>query len=267
MCRKHLILFILFTPFFIRVHAQEYLLNAIPVQEQLPVASVHVLMQDSEGYMWYGTRDGGLCRSNGYQIDVFRGGNSDHINTLAEDQSGHILFGTHDGLYVIDKTDYSIREVDSTLQGVDVDPILTATDGSLWVGAENELRHYGSQGQLLGRYPSTWKGRAVAPCRIMEDSHGTLWVSQWGGGIVSYDRQADAMTEQPWQDGLQPLNIVEDGDGCYWVATWGDGIVLFEPQDILHDSRAAIKVLWRHKLSICCVTHCTNDCLLLRWTG
>ena len=211
------------------VHAQEYLLNAIPAQEQLPVASIHVLMQDSEGYMWYGTRDGGLCRSNGYQIDVFHGSNSDHINTLAEDQSGHILFGTHDGLYVIDKTDYSIREVDSTLQGVDVDPILTATDGSLWVGAENELRHYDSQGQLLGRYPSTWKGRAVAPCRIMEDSHGTLWVSQWGGGIVCYDRQTDAMTEQPWQDGLQPLNSVEDGDGCYWVATWGDGIVLFEP--------------------------------------
>jgi len=187
------------------------------------VASIHVLMQDSEGYMWYGTRDGGLCRSDGYQIDIFHGGNSNHINALAEDYSGHLLFGTHDGLYAIDKTDYSICTIDSSLQGLDIDPILVASDSTLWVGAVNELRHYDSQWHLIARYPSIRKGQKVAPCRITEDSHGTLWVSQWGGGIVRYDRQTDAFVEQPWPDRQQPLNIVEDGNGQYWVGTWGRG--------------------------------------------
>ena len=229
MWRKHLISLSLLICFVFFVHAQDYLLNAIPVQEQLPVASIHVLMQDSEGYMWYGTRDGGLCRSDGYQIDIFHGGNSNHINALAEDYSGHLLFGTHDGLYAIDKTDYSICTIDSSLQGLDIDPILVASDSTLWVGAVNELRHYDSQWHLIARYPSIRKGQKVAPCRITEDSHGTLWVSQWGGGIVRYDRQTDAFVEQPWPDRQQPLNIVEDGNGQYWVGTWGEGIVLYEP--------------------------------------
>lgn len=53
-------------------HASDYTLLPIATQSQLPVAELHNLIQDSEGYMWYATGDGGLCRDNGYHIDVFR---------------------------------------------------------------------------------------------------------------------------------------------------------------------------------------------------
>ena len=188
------------------------------------MASIHVPFQDSEGYMWLGTRDGGLCRNDGYEVEVF--GANYHVNSISEDQFGHIVFGTHDGLFALDKKDYSMHVVDSTLLGWDVDPVLMASDGTLWVGAGKTVRHYDDQWRLMASYASEWESKAVAPCRMAEDREGRIWVAQWDGGILQYEPVADRWIPSSWPENLQALNIVEDEQkDVYWVATWGDGIV------------------------------------------
>ena len=102
-------------------HGQNgYILTPLPTQELLPVASIHTALQDKEGFIWYATRDGGLCRDNGYSIDVFRSdrfnptliGKSNQIKDVAETKDGCIVFSNEDGLYVLDKRDYSVKLVD-----------------------------------------------------------------------------------------------------------------------------------------------------------
>ncbi|MEQ3233321.1 hypothetical protein [Bacteroides cellulosilyticus] len=46
-------------------------MTELHTQELLPVAHIHRIFQDSEGYMWYATEGGGLCRDNGYQAHSF----------------------------------------------------------------------------------------------------------------------------------------------------------------------------------------------------
>ena len=99
------------------VSAQQVVVTELPTQKLLPVAHIHIL-QDSEGYMWYATEGGGLCRDNGYQIDVFRSDlntpnllSSNDITCLTEDNNHHIWFGTKRGLYKLDKRNYSITEI------------------------------------------------------------------------------------------------------------------------------------------------------------
>lgn len=65
--------------------AGSFLLRRLPTQGLLPVSNVHCVLQDSEGYMWYATYGGGLCRDNGFQIDVFR--HSDTYPTMAADNN------------------------------------------------------------------------------------------------------------------------------------------------------------------------------------
>jgi len=220
----------------------KYLLTPLPTQEQLPVASIHTLLQDSEGFMWYATRDGGLCRDNGYSIDVFRSdrfnptlmGKSNHINALAETLDNRIVFANRDGLYVLDKRDYSIRIVDKNLEGQNVEPLMIAADGTLWASNNKVIYHYDKNLNRIGSYRSTWHGEQKYPCHLIEDSKENVWAVQWSGGLLKYDSQKDCFVEQYWVDGLMPAYMVEDmTNNCYWVATWGNGIVKYLPDQQL----------------------------------
>ena len=70
----------------------------------MPVGNVHQTMQDRSGYIWYATDGGGVCRDNGYQIDVLREGlPSLQVTQIAEDTAGTIWVGTLNGLCRIEK--------------------------------------------------------------------------------------------------------------------------------------------------------------------
>lgn len=217
---------------------QKYILTPLSTQEQLPVASIHTLIQDKEGFMWYATRDGGLCRDNGYQIDVFRSdrfnptliGKSNHINDIQESFDGNIIFTNKDGLYILDKKDYSIRSIDKEMTGQIVEPILMASDSTLWTSANGIVYHYDKNLNRIGSYSSMWNGRTKFSSRMMEDTNGNIWISQWNGGIIRYDKKTNHFVEEYWEDNLIPINIVEDeANNCLWIATWGNGIVKYVP--------------------------------------
>ena len=219
--------------------ASEYILHPIPTLSQLPVASIHTILQDREGYIWYGTRDGGLCRDNGYYINVFRSdrtnpaliGQSNYINEVVEGTNNRIIFSNGDGLFVLDKADYSISCVDEELRGMTIEPLLVARDSSLWASAERMIYHYDQNLQRIGAYPSVWKGESKYAIRMTEAQDGSIWASQWEGGIIRYDAQKDAWIQQYWDDKLIPTNIVEDAVAdSFWVGTWGNGIVRYIPE-------------------------------------
>lgn len=220
-------------------HASDYTLLPIATQSQLPVAELHNLIQDSEGYMWYATGDGGLCRDNGYHIDVFRSdkhhptliGKSNYIHELAEGWDGRIFFSNNDGLYVLDKKDYSIRSVDEELRGLTVEPIMFASDSTLWASAGKIIYHYDKELRRIGIYSSQWENESLYPIRIMEDHSGTIWVSQWGGGILRYDATTNSWQPQYWDKKIIPTTIIEEPTGEMWVATWGEGIVRYIPDE------------------------------------
>ena len=52
--------------------AQERQMLSLPNREQLSSERVMEVMQDSEGFLWYATQGGGVCRDDGRQMLVFR---------------------------------------------------------------------------------------------------------------------------------------------------------------------------------------------------
>lgn len=112
-----------------------------PTRDLMPLVGTRAMIQDREGYLWYGTVEGGLCRDNGYQIDVFRNdrhnptriGQSNGILALCEDSKGNIIFGTRKNIFVLDKNDYSIRQLDSDMPDGQVTSIECDKNGNITV--------------------------------------------------------------------------------------------------------------------------------------
>ena len=86
------------------LRAQEsYYFKTLNVQSGLSQNTVNVILQDRQGYMWFGTKDG-LNRYDGYRFKIFKhtpDGSilpSNFITALCEDPAGDIWIGTDAGL-------------------------------------------------------------------------------------------------------------------------------------------------------------------------
>lgn len=221
----------------IPLYAQQYVVRQLPTQSQLPVASVHCILQDSEGYMWYGTNGGGLCRDNGYQVDVWRSGASvsrrisnDYITCMAEDSHHSIWFGTHKGLYRINKAGYTLEQAVARLGKVSIDALYRDKTSRIWVSGNGEIvciRPDGTQ---------TVYGRTGRPVSRFYDDGTTLWATLWGGGLLSLSKADDKaghrhFTQRTWPDKAWPVTMTKAArTQGYWVGTWGGGVGYYNPQ-------------------------------------
>ncbi|HYK88834.1 MAG TPA: two-component regulator propeller domain-containing protein, partial [Acidobacteriota bacterium] len=88
---------VIITPFFHSAWGQQLPIRCYDVQDGLAHSSVHAILQDSKGYLWFGTWEG-LSRFDGFGFTNYgpRDGLGDPIiNDLAEDRGGHLWIATN----------------------------------------------------------------------------------------------------------------------------------------------------------------------------
>lgn len=233
-----LLLFILFAG--ASEGASNLISTTLPNQQQLPSGQVSLLFQDSEGYMWYGTDGGGLCRDDGYRVKVFRADintpdliESNSITCITEDRNRNILFGTRRGAYLLNKTDYSVKPFpDERIAGWDITSINTDSTGNIWISAANSLFRYNSRLEPSGTYSLSWFGFSKYVRNAYVDRQNQLWLTLWRGGMLRFDATADALEEIEWPFEFLPSYIVQDPvHDYYWLGTWGAGLMRYHPDE------------------------------------
>lgn len=227
-------------------HPLPYLSRPLPTQQQLPVANVTHLLQDEEGYMWYGTNGGGVCRDNGYQLDVFRSDRntpqliaSNVVTCMAEAPHGRILFGTQAGLYLIDKHSYQLSLLNllphssphstQRFYGQAFPPPVNALfvdhRGQTWVGAGHRILRLDKADLHITATYYIGRPHIDNVTSFYEDSRHHIWALLWTGGWLRLDTPQGQFKRQPWPCSVQPTQMWEDvNNNCYWVATWGKGV-------------------------------------------
>lgn len=222
--------------------AQSMRYATVPNQIQMPSANVTCVMQDSEGYMWYGTEGGGLCRDDGYQVRVFRSDSyhphqlkSNSVTALAEDREGRIWYGTQEGLFILDKTDgYDIRKIDAAGDGR-IHCLCALQNGEVWAAAGHELHRFGANGKLLrtfslGQQPTSLHASHVTPhvhaTSMAEGNNGNIYIASTDTKLYFFNDQQDELTPIPWPYAKNPGFLsVDTVHRCLWFGTWGEGIV------------------------------------------
>lgn len=205
--------------------------RTLPTRQQMPVANVRCVFQDSEGMMWYGTQGGGLCRDNGYQVNTFRSDArtpgllaDNYVHCIAEDGRGRVWFGTGKQLYTIDKHTLQLRK---QAVGERIAALKLDSKGRLWVGAQGGVYCIDTKTDAVVLRDTSQLLRGAS--QFLEDSQHRVWVATWGKTPSRYSESRRRLETQPWHCPYGVEAMAEDvAAGGYWAATWGGGVVFYD---------------------------------------
>ena len=175
--------------------AEELSFQHLSIEDGLSQGSVLCILQDSRGFMWFGTEEG-LNRYDGNKFAYFK---------------------------------YKLEDP-ASLSDNSVWAIFEDSQGVLWAGTLGGLNRFDRRTEKFTRFqhdPNNPHGLSHnSVYAITEDREGRLWVGTEGGGVNVYNRKTNTFTRY-MNDPLDPRSlshnavyaICEDRSGALWFAT------------------------------------------------
>jgi len=209
MIKKYAILFnlknyFLIAFFFLSITAnpQNFIFKHLTTNEGLSSGNVWSIIQDSKGYLWFGTEDG-LNKYDPYKFTVYRNDPTDSTSI----------------------SDNWIR-------------CIVEDSNALWISTRNGLNRYSYQSDNFKKYFNNESDSDFisnfAVNSVIKDRKGQIWVGT-NFGLSLYDRKKDkfiryaSLPKNSQQTGSnQVRSITIDANGLFWLSTM-DGIYQFDP--------------------------------------
>ena len=219
--------------------------------------SVQAILQDSRGFMWFGT-ESGLNRFDGYEIRQYRpdrrtpgalpGG---HVWQVVEDRHGNLWVATEGGgigqwqrrsdTFRVYRRNPGHDPADKTSLASDLARALAIDDaGKIWIGyRDSGLDRLDPETGTVKHYrhdpadPNSLASDTVYALHI--DRDGRLWIGTERGLNVLDPATGnfELHTRDPARPGSLSHNavlaIVEDHTGSLWIGTFGGGVNRFDP--------------------------------------
>lgn len=211
-------------------------------QNGLSQNTVHHILQDSKGFIWFATEDG-LNKYDGYNFTVYKNNLQDKYSisdnfiwTIFEDKSGTLWIGTNSGGFC--KFDREKERFISYKNNPDnnnslilnnVRTIYEDKEGYIWIGTENGLDKFDKVKNTFVHYwhnPDNVHSLSNnVVLKVFEDSDGDLWIGS-NGGLDRYDRTQNKFfnySSDPNNVNSLSSNIVlsiyQDKEGFIWIGT------------------------------------------------
>ena len=246
--RKHFLIITIWVLITFGARAVTFSFRHYKVEDGLSENSVFCSLQDSKGFMWFGTKEG-LNRFDGSNFVVYQRqtqktnalGNS-YVHALFEDKNKTIWVGTEGGIYLYDYMKNAFSYFDKKTKdnfGIQqsVSAITQDRKGNIWIGGSDGLYQYNAATDKLSRYGYQPGKQGSLPANyantILCDSKGDIWVGTLNGGLSKYNPSKDNFINYifpPAKKGskISVLKIIEDSQGNLILGTVSDGLIFFD---------------------------------------
>jgi signal transduction histidine kinase/ligand-binding sensor domain-containing protein/DNA-binding response OmpR family regulator len=245
--------------------APPLVLTHLTTADGLPQGGVHTVLQDSQGFMWFGTEDG-LVRYDGQELVRYgyspkedHGLPGNFINQIVESPRHDLWLAINGGLARWNRADdrFTVYRHDphdaGSLASDQVNAVAIDAQAKIWVGTTDagldvldprsghfeNLRHEAAEpGSLASNHVNT----------LTRDRAGNLWVGtdqgldelEPGQRIFRHFRHVNGDPRS--LSGNDIWQVLEDSSGSIWVATYGGGLDRMDRNgDVLqvfrHDAR------------------------------
>jgi signal transduction histidine kinase/ligand-binding sensor domain-containing protein/CheY-like chemotaxis protein len=236
---------IFFTSLFAYPQSQHLTFEHIGTARGLSQSNVICTLQDSRGFMWFGTREG-LNKYDGYTFTVYKNNAQDDkslsnnlVNDIVEDGKGYLWIGTWGG--GLDRYDRKTNQFThfrhkhgdaASLSSNLVVTLLCDSRGVIWVGTEdgglNRMDPVSGSFVHYVHDPADKKSLGDNNVKdLFEDAAHNIWVGTTNGGLNLFDRWTQTFTRF-LHDDKDPRSvnsnaitaIFEDSQRRLWVGTY-----------------------------------------------
>lgn len=243
------------SPILLNAQQNEIRFENITPEMGLSQATVHCILQDSRGFLWFGTEDG-LNKYDGYNFTIYRHIDKDSTSipdnfiwALHEDRDGYLWVGTSmGGLIRFDREKNIFKQFKhdkndpGSLSQDDVRAIFEDRYGNLWVGTNNGgLNKFNKKEETFTPYkhnPVDENSISNNSIRdIIEDDYGNLWIGTNGGGLNKFNIRKEEFTRFTINprtfnsiNNNYVWSLLRDTDGNIWIGTNGSGVNKLDPK-------------------------------------
>lgn len=229
-----------------RISSENYI-----IEKGLSQNSVLSILQDSKGFLWFGTWDG-LNKYDGYDFHVFKSNftesktslSNQTVQSLFEDNEGLIWIGTNKGLNVFDRNSKTFRVYKKNANdpgSISSDTVWTINQdrqGYIWIGTQNGLNRIDKKsGEVLQFFSNKTTGLLHNKIfKIYKDKSGIFWIGTEKGlnrlqtENLKFMRYCDNPDQENSLCGSAVKDIAEDKKGFLWVAS-NNGLFKLHPKN------------------------------------
>ena len=205
-------------------------------QDGLIQSQVQTILQDKDGYLWFGTVNG-ASRYDGHEFYTFTVNDSlaeNYIYSGLKDQDGNLWFGhNHNLVSRYDWKDKTFTQL--LLKGKNnekypskITKIFTDSAKRIWFVTDNDGVYYLENDSLrhISKSDGLSLNKIVDMCQIDKD---TYWIASQLN-IYVYKLQSgisDSLTVKKELPEINILSLLNDGEGNVWIGTIASGVVRY----------------------------------------
>lgn len=238
--------FCLFTIFFTspsQALAKRVYFKKLQITEGLSHNTVWCQLQDSYGFMWFGTTDG-LNRFDGQKFIVYKNeaenaetlGNN-HVQTLFEDDDKNIWVGTNSGIYIYNRekdsfTHFCLKTEHNVLISAEVAKIIQTQKGFIWIATLGQgIFLYDPKKQTLQQ-----NSLHSSFCwDLHEDKSYNIYASSLQSGLLCFDQNGklvEAHTSFLSKKGTGDfkINCIKSIGNNVWFGVGSNSLCVLDPQ-------------------------------------